>query len=82
MVYFICFRASFTTCSTGNDGSSVRIAVTTLAVGAGENPSIVSAATASSRTSDGMVESAAEPADTSCAIPSDSILSLRSTMIR
>ena len=49
-LYFICFNANFTTCSTGNSGCSVNIETTTLADGAGEKPNIVSAPTASSFT--------------------------------
>ena len=50
--YFICFNASFTTCSTGKSGASLNIAVTIFAEGAGENPNIVSAPTASSFTAE------------------------------
>ena len=77
LVYLICFSASFTTCSTGSVASSVRIAVTTFAVGAGEKPSMVSAATASSRTSTGIVLSVAVPAATSCALIYVGILMLQ-----
>ena len=82
-LYLMSFSACLTTCSTGNVGCSVRIDWTTLADGAGENPSIVSALTASSRT---VVSTAGVPgletAWSSSAMPLATILSFRSTMMR
>ena len=48
--HLICLRASFTTVSTGASGCSCKMASTTFCEGAGANPSIVSADTASSFT--------------------------------
>ena len=45
-------RDCLMTCSTGKSGDSFRIALTTFCVGKGANPSIVSAAMASSRTTE------------------------------
>ena len=51
MRYFMRFNASLTTCSTGIAAFSSSNALTTLAEGAGEKPSMVRADTASSMTS-------------------------------
>lgn len=51
MRYFMRFNASLTTCSTGMAAFSSSNALTTLAEGAGEKPSMVRAETASSMTS-------------------------------
>lgn len=51
LYYFMRFNASLTTCSTGMAAFSSSNALTTLAEGAGEKPSMVRADTASSMTS-------------------------------
>ena len=87
LFYFICFRASFTTCSTGRSGCSCKMAETTLADGAGEKPSMVRAPMASSRTTR---DAAPMPADVWLAAPPSpcgaksgaSLLSFKSTMMR
>ena len=80
--YFISFKACFTTCSTGSSGCSSRIATTTFADGAGENPSMVSALTASSFTAASTAFDGSAPTCNSCATPLETILSLKSTMMR
>ena len=83
LIYLICFNAIFTTCSTGRSGCSFKMAITTLADGAGEKPSMVSAPTASSFTLL-FTNTVSLPAfeGSYCAMPLLMILSFRSTMIR
>ena len=81
LYHLICLSANFTTCSTGRSGFEVKMSETTFAEGAGENPNMVKAPTASSFTAVFMFEWLSAETLISDVMPSETILSFKSIII-